>query len=53
VVDTYTTSKASYREIACLVTGRTSSAVIVAAAPVELWNTQAATLRRAVSSFGI
>ena len=52
VIDTYTTSKASYREIACLVFGRGSSAVIVAAAPVELWNHQAATLRRAVSSFG-
>ena len=52
VIDTYTTSKASYREIACLVSGRASSAVIVAAAPVELWNHQAATLRRAVSSFG-
>jgi hypothetical protein len=53
VIDTYRTSKASYREIACLVAGRTSSAVIVAAAPVELWNSQAATLRRAVSSFGL
>jgi hypothetical protein len=52
VIDTYTTSKASYREIACLVAGRTSPAVIVAAAPVELWNRRAATLRRAVSSFG-
>ena len=52
VIDTYTTSKATYREIACLVSGRTSPAVIVAAAPVELWNRHAATLRRAVSSFG-
>jgi hypothetical protein len=52
VIDTYRTSNASYREIACLVAGRTSNAVIVAAAPVELWNDQAATLRRAVSSFG-
>ena len=52
VIDIYTTSKATYREIACLVTGRTSPAVVVAAAPVELWNRQAATLRRAVSSFG-
>ncbi len=51
VTDTYTTSKATYREIACLVSGRRSPAVIVAAAPVELWNRQAATLRRAVSSF--
>jgi hypothetical protein len=52
VIDIYTTSKASYREIACLVAGRRSPAVIVAAAPVELWTRHAATLRRAVSSFG-
>jgi hypothetical protein len=52
VIDVYTTSKATYREIACLVTGRRSPAVIVAAAPVELWNRQATTLQRAVSSFG-
>ena len=51
VIDVYTTSKATYREIACLVSGRRSPAVIVAAAPVELWNRHAATLRRAVSSF--
>jgi hypothetical protein len=51
VIDVYTTTKASYREIACLVSGRRSSAVIVAAAPVELWHRHAATLRRAVSSF--
>jgi len=51
VIDTYTTSKAAYREIACLVSGRGSSAVVVAAAPIELWNHQAATLQRAVSSF--
>jgi len=51
VVDSYTTSKAAYREIACLVAGPSSSAVVVAAAPVELWHDQAATLQRAVSSF--
>jgi hypothetical protein len=51
VIDGYTTSKASYREIACLVAGPTSSAVVVAAAPAELWPDQAATLHRAVSSF--
>jgi hypothetical protein len=51
VIDTYTTSKASYREIACLVSGRGSSAVVVAAAPTALWDQQAATLQRAVSSF--
>jgi hypothetical protein len=51
VIDTYTTSKASYREIACLVSSPGSSAVVVAAAPTALWNRQAATLQRAVSSF--
>jgi hypothetical protein len=51
VIDSYTTSKAAYREIACLVAGQSSSAVVVAAAPAELWHDQAATLQRAVSSF--
>jgi hypothetical protein len=50
VIDDYTTSKARYREIACLVDGPTSSVVIVAAAPTALWDQQAATLERAVSS---
>jgi len=31
VIDTYTTSKATYREIACLVSGPRSTAVVVAA----------------------
>ena len=51
VIDSYTTSKASYREIACLVSGARSSAVVVAAAPSEVFNRQAGTLERAVSSF--
>jgi hypothetical protein len=51
VIDTYSTSKASYREIACLVSGPGSSAVVVAAAPIALWDQQAAELQRAVSSF--
>jgi hypothetical protein len=51
VIDTYNTSKANYREIACLVSGPGSSAVVVAAAPTALWDQQAATLQRAVSSF--
>jgi hypothetical protein len=51
VIDQYTTSKATYREIACLVSGPSSSAVVVAAAPIALWNHQAATLELAVSSF--
>jgi hypothetical protein len=51
VIDTYATSKTAYREIACLVSGPSSSAVVVAAAPTALWDQQAATLERAVSSF--
>jgi hypothetical protein len=51
VIDSYTTSKAAYREIACLVAAPTSSAVVVAAAPADLWHEQAATLQQAVSSF--
>jgi hypothetical protein len=51
VIDTYTTSKATYREIACLVAGERSTAVMVAAAPNALWDRQAGKLERAVSSF--
>ena len=51
VIDTYTTAKATYREIACLVSGPRSSAVVVAAAPSALWRRHAATLHRAVTSF--
>jgi hypothetical protein len=51
VIDSYTTSKATYREVACLVSGPRSSAVVVAAAPIGMWDQRAATLERAVSSF--
>jgi hypothetical protein len=51
VIDSYTTSKTNYREIACLVSGARSSAVVVAAAPSALFDRQAATLQRAVSTF--
>jgi hypothetical protein len=51
VIDEYTTSKATYREIACLVSGPRAPAVVVAAAPTAVWKRQAATLERAVSSF--
>ena len=51
VIDDYTTtSRARYREIACFVAGPTSSIVIVAAALTALWDQQAVTLERAVSS---
>jgi hypothetical protein len=51
VIDSYTTSRTSYREIACLVSAARSSAVVVAAAPIALFDRHAATLQRAVSSF--
>src|SRR3954447_1339227 len=51
VIDTYATSKATYREIACLVAGERSTAVMVAAARDAVWDRQATTLERAVSSF--
>jgi hypothetical protein len=51
VIDTYSTSRAAYREIACLVSGPRSSAVIVGAAPLGLWSREASALTRAVSSF--
>ena len=51
VIDDYTTSTTTYREIACLVSGARSSAVVVAAAPTARWSREAHTLERAVSSF--
>ena len=51
VIDTYKNSKNRYREIACLVSGTRSSAVVVATAQSQQWNRYAATLQRAVSSF--
>jgi len=51
VVDTYTTSLATYQEIACLVSGHGASEVVVAAAPTRLWQERSAVLERAVSSF--
>ncbi|HEX8854137.1 MAG TPA: hypothetical protein VF752_00950, partial [Thermoleophilaceae bacterium] len=51
VIDSYSTSRAAYREIACLAAGPRSTAVVVAAAPEDLWAREAATLERAVSSF--
>ena len=51
VIDSYTTSTTSYREIACLVSGATTSAVVVAAAPSARFGRYEATLQRAISSF--
>jgi hypothetical protein len=51
VIDTYSTSLTTYEEIACLVSGTGSSAVVVAAAPTGLWQERSPMLERAVSSF--
>ncbi len=51
VEDTYRTSTARYREVACLVRGRSAGTVIVAAATPARWPALEATLERAVSGF--
>ncbi len=50
VVDSYSTWRTRFREIACIVEGRRTT-VVVAAAPVRHWATEAPLLRRAVASF--
>ena len=51
VVDSYSTDKERFREIACIVAGADSTTVIVAAAPVSQWRERAPQLERAVASF--
>jgi hypothetical protein len=52
VIDSYlTTTGNRYREIACLVAGRSSTTVIVAAAPPSRWHSEGPLLRRAVNAF--
>jgi hypothetical protein len=52
VIDSYLTSSGNrYREIACLVAGRSSTTVIVAAAPPSRWHSERSLLQRAVSAF--
>jgi nitrite reductase/ring-hydroxylating ferredoxin subunit len=52
VVDAYTTITGNrFREIACIVSGRSATTVIVAAAPPSRWATEAPLLERAVSYF--
>ena len=50
VIDSYRTSRARYREIACLVAGTRTSSVIVGAAPSQTWAQQAATIERAIAT---
>ncbi|HEX3361896.1 MAG TPA: hypothetical protein VHS74_12960 [Solirubrobacterales bacterium] len=52
VIDSYLTITGNrYREIACLVAGRSSTTVIVAAAPPSRWHSEGPLLRRAVNAF--
>ena len=50
VIDSYRTSRARYREIACLVAGARTSSVIVGAALAKTWARQAATIERSIAS---
>ena len=50
VIDSYRTSRAHYREIACLVAGTRTSSVIVGAAPSKTWAQQADIVGRAIES---
>jgi len=51
VIDSYRTSRARYREIACLVAGNRTSSVVVGAALSTTWAQQARTIERAIASF--
>lgn len=51
VIDTYSTSRTRFREIACIVAGARSTTVVVAAAPDAQWARRAAVLERAVAAF--
>jgi hypothetical protein len=51
VIDTYETSKAHYREIACIASDASSSAVVVGATLSALSGHQTATLERAIATF--
>jgi hypothetical protein len=54
VQDSYATSAgARYIEIACLVTGRRSESVIVAAAPPSAWASVAPAMERAISTLTV
>jgi hypothetical protein len=50
VIDSYRTSRARYREIACLVAGDRTTSVVVGAAPSKIWPQQAGTIERAIAS---
>jgi hypothetical protein len=51
VIDSYRTSRARYREIACLVAGTRTGSVVVGASPSRTWAQPAVSLERAIASF--
>lgn len=52
VIDSYRTETGNpYREIACIVSGRSATTVIVAAAPPSRWAEEAPTIERAINGF--
>jgi hypothetical protein len=52
VLDSYRTESGNrYREVACIVSGRSATTVIVGAAPTHDWKTEAPMLERAIDSF--
>jgi hypothetical protein len=52
VLDSYRTESGHrYREIACIVAGRSATTVIVGAAPPARWAHEAPTIERAIEDF--
>jgi hypothetical protein len=52
VLDSYLTETGNrYREIACIVAGQSATSVVVAAAPPQRWDAEAAAMQQAVNSF--
>jgi hypothetical protein len=51
VIDSYSTTRARYEEIACLVTGAHASTVIVGAAESGAWPARGPAIERAIASF--
>ena len=51
VIDSYSTSRARYEEIACLVAGARASTVIVGATEPGAWSARAPAIKRAIASF--
>lgn len=52
VLDSYLTGSGNrYRELACIVAGRSATTVVVGAAPPPRWSAEAPTIERAIASF--